>query len=76
MSDLATDLAVAVADIRRLHESFDINDPLRHVKADLRRSAEQTLALAVTQVNTLLGAAKDMQLNFDDAKRAAQEDAS
>ncbi len=67
MAEIATKVALVVAGIERLRDSFDNEDPLRHAKADLRRAAENTLAIAVGQAELLLRAASDLQLNWDDA---------
>lgn len=66
-NEIATDFALTIAAIERLRETFDINDPLRHAKADLRRAAEATLRLAVVQAQDLVRVAETLHLNFDEA---------
>lgn len=72
-NELATDAALLVARIEAVRQAFSVKDPMRHVKADLRRAAESTIRLAFQQANTLLQAAEDLQKNLDDVSNGSQE---
>lgn len=66
-NEIATDCALTVAAIEKLRDAFDINDPLRHTKSDLRRAAEAALRLGIAHAQELIRAAETLQLNFDEA---------
>ncbi|MDR6216231.1 hypothetical protein [Paracidovorax wautersii] len=71
-NELATDMALLVARIEASRDSFDLADPMRHVKADLRRAAEANIQLALQAASDLLRAAEDLQKNLDDASKGNQ----
>ena len=72
-NEIATDVALVIAGIEKLRNSFDMNDPLRYAKGDLRRAAEQSLRLAVAQAQSLIAAAETLQLNYDEAKASTEQ---
>lgn len=53
-NELMTDFAAVTTDIARAREGFDLQDPFRHVKRDLIREAEATLADATRRARSLL----------------------
>ncbi len=70
-NELATDAALLVARLETAREAFDMNDPVRHVKADLRRAAYSTIHMAIQHANALLQAAEDLQKNLDDVSKGS-----
>lgn len=71
-NELATDAALLVARIEAARVAYDLEDPMRHVKADLRRAAESTIRLALQHANELLQAAEDLQEKLNDVRAGEQ----
>ncbi len=60
MTTLALNVIRVIADMQRMRDEYDQEDPMRHIKGDLRRAAEAAIESAVTQAQSLLNTAAEL----------------
>jgi hypothetical protein len=73
MTTLALNVIRVVADMQRMRDEYDREDPMRHIKGNLRRAAEGVMENAVAQARALLLTADELDALFAEAVKPAED---